>query len=148
MTTANHPAAHPDLRHRSDSHEPTTVVVEAWPDPLIENDPRSHPTASGETLLWWTPVLGPTATLMAHRFATVLAHQPRLQITTDDLARTFGMGNSNGRVRATLARLERFDVVTTHAQSVYLRMALPALTSRHLEQLPGYLRDLYQQRHR
>jgi len=44
--------------------------------------------------------------------------------------------------------LERFDVVTTHAQSVYLRMALPPLTSRHLEQLPGYLRDLYQQRHR
>jgi hypothetical protein len=146
MTTTDPLASHPSRHPRPD--DTTTFVIEAWPDPAVDADPNSHPTASSETLLWWTPVLGPTAALMAHRFATVLAHQPRLRISSDDLARTFGMGNANGRVRATIARLERFGIVTTHAESIYLRTTLPPLSSRHLEQLPAYLRELYQQRHR
>jgi hypothetical protein len=147
MPTANHPATRSDRPRPLDQQAEVTLTFEVWPDPLVESDPRSHRTAASETLLWWTPVLGPTATLMAHRFATVLAHQPRLQITSDDLARTFGMGNSNGRVRTTIARLERFDVATTHANSIYLRTSLGPLSNRHLDQLPAYLRDLYQQRH-
>jgi hypothetical protein len=141
--TGTHPTSH---RPPRDTRE--ILTIEPWPDPVVERDPGSHPTASAETLVWWTPVLGPTAAMMAQRFAAALAHQPRLQITTADVARTFGMGNSNGRVRAAIARLERFDLVTCHGQAIYLRTALAPLSRRHLDQLPSYLRELYETRHR
>jgi hypothetical protein len=140
MDTAQHPSK-PDTPTACE-----VLVFEPWPDATIGNDPRSHPTASTETLLWWTPVLGPTAAMIAQRFAVLLARQPRVQISVSDLARTFGMGNSLGRAHAAIARLERFGIATCHGQSVYLRAALPPLSRRHLDQLPDYLRQLYETR--
>jgi len=124
----------------------TTITVLPWRDPLVETHPESHPTATNETLVWWTPMLGPTATLMAHRLAGYLVHNEQVQFTLGDLARTFGMGQSLTRVRTGLARLERFGITRSHGDTVYLRTALPPLTRRQIDQLPPYLADLYRQR--
>ncbi len=128
----------------SDPH--TTITFVEWSDPVVETHPESHPTASNETLVWWTPMLGPTAALMAHRSAGYLTHNDYVQFTLGDLARTFGMGESLTRVRAALARLERFGIVTLQGDTVSLRSALPPLTRRQIDQLPPYLAELYRQR--
>lgn len=128
------------------AHTDTRTIVwtvRAWRDPEVENHPDSILTASTDTLVWWTPVLGPTATLMAHRFATYVANGRHVRFETDDLARTFGMGQSQSRVRNALQRLERFDVATIEDRTVLVRTALPPLTHRHLAQLPPYLRELH-----
>lgn len=125
-----------------------TLTVVAWRDELVENDPRSHPTSSSDTLVWWTPILGPSATLLAHRFAGYVARGAQQQFTVADVARTLGMGQSTSRVRATLDRLARFGVVTLYGQTVHVRVALPPLTERQAEQLPAYLAALYEQRTR
>ncbi len=124
----------------------STLTVLAWRDRVIEEHPDSHRTDSTETLAWWTPVLGPTATLMAHRFAGYVAHGGQVSFTVPDLARTFGMGDSHARVRSALQRLDRFHVVNVHDHTVFVRLALPPLTRRHLDQLPPYLRELYEAR--
>jgi hypothetical protein len=124
----------------------TTISVLAWRDHIVESHPESHPTSSNDTLVWWSPILGPTATLMAHRFAGYVAHGDQMQFTLADLARTFGMGQSMGRVRASFQRLERFGIISLHDQTLFVRTALPPLTRRHLEQLPPYLVELYERR--
>jgi hypothetical protein len=124
----------------------TTITVVAWRDNVVETHPESHPTSSSETLVWWTPILGPTATLMAHRFAGYVGRGNDRQFTFGDLARTLGMGNSTSRVRASLERLERFGIISVAGETVSVRVALPPLTRRHIEQLPGYLAELYEQR--
>lgn len=49
------------------------LVVVAWHDPVVESAPDAIPTASDEALVWWTPLVGPTGMVMAHRFATYAA---------------------------------------------------------------------------
>ena len=122
------------------------IVVAAWRDNVVESHPESHPTSSSQTLVWWTPILGPTATLMAHRFAGYVSRGADWHSTFGDLARTLGMGNSTGRVRASLDRLERFGIIEVAGGTVSVRIALPPLTRRHVEQLPSYLAELYEQR--
>lgn len=124
----------------------TTITVLAWRDQLVESHPESHPTASIETLVWWTPILGPTATLIAHRFAGYAAQGTEVEFSFADLSRTFGMGSSLTRVRAALLRLERFRVISVNDGTVFVRIALPPLTRHQLDQLPPYLRELYEAR--
>ena len=139
MTTTDPLHQPDDIR---DPHPHVDLTVCGWHDQLVEAHPESHPTASDETLVWWTPSLGPTATLMVHRFATYLRDRDEMSFAPVDLARTFGMGQSLSRVRNALARLERFGLVATHGHTVYVRLTLPPLTSRQLDQLPHSLRDL------
>ena len=119
----------------------------AWRDRVVESHPDSYPTSSTDTLMWWTPVLGPTAALMAHRFAGHVASAGQVQFDLGDLARTLGLGRSTSRVRTSIARLERFDIVSVEDATVFVRLSLPPLTRRHLGQLPPYLVELYLQRH-
>ena len=72
--------------------------------------PESIPTASDDALIWWTPSVGPTAMLMAHRFATYAAEAPS-NWSLVDLAQTFGAGKSTGRILHTFDRLERFGII-------------------------------------
>jgi hypothetical protein len=124
----------------------TKIIIVAWRDRIVESHPESHPTTALDTLVWWTPILGPTATLMAHRFAGHVAQGGERHFSFGELARTFGMGHSNGRVRATLVRLERFGVASVNGHTVAVRVALPPLTARQVEQLPPYLAALHEQR--
>lgn len=140
MTTATTP-----------SHEPATdegdltphaITVIAWPDPVIDNAAGSIPTASDDALVWWTPTIGPTAALMAHRFATYAADGPSVWPLVD-LAQTFGLGQSLGRVTHTLDRLARFGIIARRGDTVAVRMMLAPLTARQRVRLPGYLADAY-----
>jgi hypothetical protein len=123
----------------------TTIAVTAWRDHIVESHPESHPTAANDTLVWWTPILGPTATLMAHRLAGHVAKGAEPQFTLAELARTFGVGRSSGRIRDALLRLERFHVVSINGTTVAVRVALPPLMARQVRQLPPYLAELYHQ---
>ncbi|MGZ4708105.1 MAG: hypothetical protein ACXWBN_05135 [Acidimicrobiales bacterium] len=60
----------------------------------------------------------------------------------------FVMGQSTSRIRTSLERLERFGLVSVEGQTVSVRIALPPLTLRQIDQLPGYLADLCDQRRR
>jgi hypothetical protein len=144
MATSNRQAA-----SRGIPADPTAVItVIAWRDPVVEQNPASHPTSSTDTLVWWTPILGPSATLMAHRFAGYVARGGEMQFTLGDLARTLGMGASTTKVRATIDRLARFGVVEVFGTTVQVRVALPPLTERQVQQLPSYLAVFHDRRAR
>ena len=117
-----------------------SIVVTAWPDDLVESLPGAVATASDEALVWWTPVLGPTAMLMAHRFATYAADGPSVW-TAEELCATFGMGNARSRLNHTLARLERFGVVRRKGSVVAVRVTLAPLTMHQRRCLPAYLAE-------
>jgi len=121
------------------------ITIEAWRDPVVEGHPQSTPTNSDHTLFWWTPILGPTSTLMAHRFAALTANGDTHSFTTRELARTFGLGDSTSRLRATIARLERFGVARTTHNTIAVRLALAPLTVRQLRALPGYMAVAYRE---
>jgi hypothetical protein len=80
--------------------------------------------------------------LMAHRFATYAADGPSVWPLVD-LAQTFGLGQSLGRVTHTLDRLARFGIIARRGDTVAVRMMLAPLTARQRVRLPGYLADAY-----
>ena len=126
----------------TDDLAPRTLAVVAYPDPVVENAAGSIPTASDDALIWWTPSVGPTAMLMAHRFATYAADGPS-SWSLADLALTFGAGNSTGRMLHTLDRLERFGIVVRRGDIIGIRLWLPPLTARQRARLPEYLAYVY-----
>lgn len=124
MTIATTPAHQPAI---AEDLTPRAVTVIAWPDPVIDNAAGSIPTASDDALIWWTPTVGPTAMLMAHRFATYAANGPSVWPLID-LAQTFGLGQALGRVTHTLDRLTRFGIIARHGDTVAVRMMLAPLS--------------------
>ncbi len=121
----------------------TKITVVAWLDPVLDAVPGAHLTASDDALVWYTPLLGPSAMLMAHRFAGYAAEGPSTW-TIADVARTFGLGAAVGRVAHIFDRLERFGVITHQdANIVAVRLLLPPLRARQRLLLPAYLADAY-----
>ncbi|MGH9155599.1 MAG: hypothetical protein ACRD1K_07170 [Acidimicrobiales bacterium] len=139
MTTATTPSLQPTT---AEDLTPRAITVIAWPDPVIDNAAGSIPTASDDALIWWTPTIGPTAALMAHRFATYAADGPSLWALVD-IAQTFGLGQALARVTHTLDRLDRFGIVARHGDTVAVRLMLAPLTARQRVRLPDYLANAY-----
>lgn len=121
---------------------PRTIAVVSYPDPLIDDAPGAIPTASDDALVYWTPSVGPTGMLMAHRFATYAADAPS-NWSLDDLAQTFGAGRSTGRILHTFDRLERFGIIVRRDDIIGIRLWLPPLTARQRARLPEYLAYVY-----
>ena len=119
-----------------------TLRVVVWRDPVVESMPGAVPTASDHALVWWTPIIGPTGILIAHRFATYAAEGPS-EWTANDVTATFGMGNSSSRLSHTLTRLQRFGIVSCHGSEIAVRLMLAPLTRRQQLSLPGYLADAF-----
>ena len=133
MTTATTPSHQPAT---VEELTPRAITVIAWPDPVIDNAAGSIPTASDDALIWWTPTIGPTAALMAHRFATYAVDGPSVWPLVD-LAQTFGLGQALGRVTHTLDRLDRFGIVARHGDTVAVRLTLAPLSARQRVRLPA-----------
>ncbi len=114
------------------------LTVTAWRDEIVENLPGATPTASEEALIWWTPSVGPTGMLMAHRFAAYASAGPTTWTVTDTAA-TFGLGASAGRVARTLVRLEHFGIVCCDGSTIAVRLRLPPLNRHQRACLPHYL---------
>lgn len=123
--------------------EPRSLTVVAWLDARNDATPGAHLTASDDALVWYTPILGPTAMLMAHRFAAHAVHGPT-SWTYASLAQAFGMGHAAGRVPRILERLERFDIICRpDPHTIAVRLLLAPLTAHQRERLPAELAATY-----
>jgi hypothetical protein len=118
------------------------LVVVAWRDAVVEQAPGSVATASEDALVWWTPSVGPTGMLLAHRLAFRAADGP-VRLLVADLCAALGMGRAHGRLERTLGRLDRFGIVAWHGGTVAVRLALAPLTVRQRTALPPDLAASY-----
>jgi hypothetical protein len=120
--------------------EADTFTVIEWRDPVVENAPGAIPTWSDDALIWWTPLVGPTGMLIAHRFAAYASQGPT-SWTVAELSATFGMGRtSRTRVEHALDRLVRFGIINRHGSCLAVRTMLAPLNRRQRAALPDYLR--------
>jgi len=129
------------------------VTLVTWSDPLITGNPQATVTNSADTLQWWTPVLGPSATLTAYFAADLLARNgdDPVELGVVDLARRVGHGRTLHRWLTTIERLAGFAVVGVIGQTddhlaIAVRSHLGPLTARQRKLLPDDLRDLYARR--
>ena len=119
------------------------VTVIAWRDEAIEANPHSIPTCSDSALVWTTPNLGAISTLMAHRWGHYATMGPSTWMV-EDIARTFGIGESVSRVTQSIDRLERFGIIRRTGRTIAVRLWLPPLSERQRSRLPDYLAAVYE----
>lgn len=137
-TSLSRPNTEPHYHERWITAPTDVVRITAWQDPTVDAMPGAIPTASDEMLVWLTPSLGALSVLAAHRWATYSAVGPSTW-QVDDIARTFGLGESVTRVRDVINRMERFGVVRRTDRTLAVRLWLPPLSLRQVERLPAYL---------
>jgi hypothetical protein len=118
------------------------VTVTAWRDEAIELNPNSIPTTSDSAWVWFLPSLGPLSLAMAHRFSHYAATGPSTWMV-EDIAKTFGIGESIARVCQPIDRLEKFGIIQRTGRTVAVRLWLPPLTQRQIARLPDYLAAVY-----
>lgn len=107
--------------------------------------PGEHSTRSLDDMLWWTPTLGPTATLAAVQLSNHAATNPATPIDAADLRSMLGLGNVADRFWRTIDRLEMFHVITWQSTDVVtIRTHLPALSPRQIARLPERAALAYQ----
>jgi len=121
------------------------LVIEPLLDPLEQ--PWWMRTDSNDLLTYVTPYLGPSATLMVHRFATYFtAGDVWLDFELPDLAQTFGLGHTgiNSPLMRTIGRIHRFGFGQIAGSRTHLaiRTAIPPISRRHAERIPSYLTDI------
>ena len=124
---------------------PAPVIrLSVWDDPLATDGLRAD---SDDALVYLTPILGPTSTLVLHRFARCLTTSTVRAWRRDELAATFGVRPA--LLSSSLARLERFGMIRIHDDRIDVRIRIPALSARHVERMPAYLANTcpYQVRH-
>lgn len=136
ITAATATAQPPSIPARS-------ITISAWRDELVEKHPDSIAVHSEDMLIWWTPILGPTATLMAHQFARLVRDGTPHTFARADLGLTFGLGSKSGRLDAGLGRLHRFGAAHVQTDQVAVRLAMPPMSVRKLSRLPAYLAVAY-----
>lgn len=116
---------------------------------FINPDPRpgAHETNTLDAIIWWTPTLGPTATIAAVHLANHAINQPLTPLAITDLQAMLGVTELAGRCWRAINRLERFGIITWHStDTLTLRTKLPALRPNQLERLPAIAVAVYGQR--
>jgi hypothetical protein len=106
----------------------------------------AHRTDSDE-ISWWLPILGPTATVLAHLLAR---HTPTggASWDTTELAMRVGLAGNRSGLFNSLNRLDMFGTGHFHSTDVFtIRVSLPPLNARHLTRLPGDMAAAYLNRH-
>lgn len=127
------------------------VRVLAWDDLVLEQ--HGHDPRSGYAETFWLPLLGPSALLLARRFATELDRAPDgVELSADDCSRSLGLGTGGGRhhvlVRS-IGRLAQFrlahvDVVRAGlTEPVLVRRRFPSLSRTQVTKLPVRLRSAH-----
>lgn len=128
------------------AHHPTVGMaddflhVEVWSDPL---DADGIGADTDDALMFLTPFLGPTSTLLLHRLTRALNTGGRQGWTLSDLAGTFGV--SVGQIDRTIDRLERFGFARRDGFRLVVRTRFSTLPSRHTDRFPDYLAAIYHQ---
>ncbi len=120
----------------NDTTRPDTVRV------IADHTPGPHRTDSDD-LGWWLPIIGPTASVLAYRFARHAAHCDACW-PTDDLAHKVGLAGNRCKLWQSLDRLHRFHVATfVSTDTLTIRLWLPALSERQLARLPEPMAAAY-----
>lgn len=92
---------------------------------------------------FWTPIVGPTATLMAARWARDAKRTTTpAQWPIDALAATFGV--QPAVAWRAVGRLERFGIICRRDDAVAVRLLLPPLPMRLRARLPDHLAVEYE----
>lgn len=112
-------------------------------------DHQGHDPRGVYTETFWLPLLGPSATLLARRFARGFEADPAgFTLPADDAARALGLGAKGGRrspFNRTLARLAQFRLVHLDAEDVVLaRRRFPGLSRTQVSKLPASLREAHE----
>ena len=123
----------------------TTPLATVRPEALhvcTDTTPGVHRTDSDD-IFWWLPIIGPTATVLAH---TLAGHSPAGGATwnTSELAQRVGLSRNRSKLWDSLNRLDQFGVAQFHATDVLtIRIWLPALSPRQLDRLPAPMATAY-----
>jgi len=127
--------------------EPRRLLVRPWEDPVL--DQQGHDPRGSYAETFWLPLLGPSATLLARRFAQGFELDPDgFSLPADDAARSLGLGAKGGRrspFNRTLGRLAQFRLVHLDAEDVVLaRRRFPGLSRTQVSKLPASLREAHE----
>lgn len=128
-TTASPTIVRPDVLHVCD-----------------DTTPGVHRTDSDD-IFWWLPIIGPTATVLAH---TLARQSPAggVRWNTTDLAQRVGLAGNRSKLWVSLNRLDQFGVAHFHATDVVtIRAWLPALSAKQLDRLPADMAATYRTAH-
>lgn len=97
----------------------------------------------------WTPVVGPSATLLLRRFPTLWVERTPARLHAKELSRSLGIGEGTGpnsRLSATMDRLVRFGLARARGAGddfeVYLEVN--PLRPRQLARLPEWTRTTHE----
>ncbi len=94
---------------------------------IADHTPGAHPAATDD-ITWWLPILGPTASWLAHLLARHATTRPESRWDTAMLAQTVGLGTSTQRLWASFERLDLFGVAQfVSTDTLTLRLEFPAL---------------------
>ena len=118
------------------------VVIEPLHDPLQQL--HWLPAASNDLLAYITPILGPTATLIMHRYAHYFAAgHDHHQLGLDELGATFGIRGRNNVLVRSLSRIDRFGFgrLAPNTPTLRIRTAIPPLAQRVAQRIPAHLAD-------
>ena len=120
------------------------VIIEPLHDQLEQ--PEWLQSASYDLLTYITPILGPTATLILHRYAWYFtAGDVWHQIELDDLGATFGVSarGVNSPILRSFQRIDRFGFgkIEPISPRVRIRTAIPPLSRQMARVIPAYLAE-------
>src|SRR5829696_8478862 len=120
------------------------VIIEPLHDTLEQ--PEWLKAASNDLLAYITPILGPTSTLIVHRFAWYFAAGAEWhQIQLDELAATFGVsaGGINSPLVRSVQRIHRFGLgrIEPTSPKLRIRTAIPPISRQMARVIPAYLAD-------
>jgi hypothetical protein len=134
---------------RADTLDLTTETfrVVTWEDPVVER--LGFSPLSRYVELFWLPILGPSACLLLRRVADLLiAHPEGLELSTDDTARSLGLGGSSGRhapFPRAVGRCVRYGMARRPAPgTVAFRRMVGPLPLRLVRRLPPPLLTLHE----
>lgn len=121
---------------------------------LIDNPTGIHPTNDSGHLYFWTPILGPTATLALPTLyivgdTSVAPHVTPI-VETSDVAFMLGMWRAIGRLNAVLERLRMFNAIDYEDAKpdqdelhLIVKRSLDRVPNRQLVRWPDWFRRIY-----
>ncbi len=118
---------------------PAMLLVEPWPDQVIEalgHDPRSHYVEQ-----YWLAVLGPSTTWLLRRFADLFDESPDgFELNLRDTATSLGLGMRDGRHSPFMRAIDRccqFGLARKRdTETLAVRRRVPPLTQGQIKRLP------------
>lgn len=104
---------------------------------IVASAPKLFTLDGNEALMFLTPILGPTSTLVLHRCASWLTYENRIRIGTEDFAGHFGVSVS--QLASSVRRLQAFGFVDEYGDEFHVASAIYHFPVRWLERMPTQL---------